>query len=65
MGAVAIEHKELTIQRLDDDVFGTDEEIIEADDIMIVVQKVLAQMRAMEAIATGDERLSALGVVFH
>ena len=53
------------VQQVQDTVFGAGEEIVEADDIVAVVQQALAQMRAEEAGAACDEGAGTVGVAFY
>jgi len=53
------------VEQMGDVVLGAGEEVVEADDIMTIVQQAVAEMRAEEAGAAGDERANAGVVVFH
>lgn len=44
------------IEQMQDVVFGAGEEVVQADDIVAVVQQSFAQVRAEEAGTAGDER---------
>ena len=53
------------IEQMGDVVLDAGEEIVKADDVVTVVQQALAEMRAEEAGAAGDERARAGAVIFH
>ena len=53
------------VEQMQDVFFGASEEIIQADDIVAVVQQALTEVRAEEASAAGDQAERAVGVVFH
>jgi hypothetical protein len=50
---------------MQDIVFGAGEEVIQADDIMTVVQQTFTEVRAKEAGTASDESAGAGVVVFH
>ena len=53
------------IEQMGNVVLGAGEEVVQADDVVAVVQQAFAEMRAEEAGTTGDEDAGAVGVVFH
>ena len=53
------------VQQVHDVVFGAGEKVIQADDIVAIVQQALAQMLAEETGTSGDQCAGAVGVVFH
>jgi hypothetical protein len=51
-------------QQVCDVVFGAGEEVVQADDIVAVVQQAFAQVRAEETGAAGDKGARAVELVF-
>lgn len=62
---VAHELEVRVIEQMGDVVLGAGEEVVQTDDVMSVVQKALAQMRAEKAGAASDKDAGTVGVVFH
>lgn len=52
-------------EQVADVFFGTGEEVIEAYDIVAIVQQALAQVRTQEAGTAGNEGTGAGTIVFH